>query len=220
MINFILSKFKELSDALIALDQKLGFKKFARYVLFVILIICLCNIRTIFRETVEVGITIAEEIHNEKMKLRDEYMTDLTPLLTEFRAEMNADRILYLEYHNSEENLDGIPFKFFDLMKCSSHYGVPEVPGIAYKDIGASMYTELFDTIVKGEVVTCSGEYDISFRKKYPGVYEIEERKGEDTKCLNYCSCNKQCPYYLMHYDQDIKDIHMELAKESEKQCI
>lgn len=173
MINFILSKFKELSDALIALDQKLGFKKFARYVLFVILIICLCNIRTIFRETVEIGITIAEEIHNEKMKLRDEYMTDLTPLLTEFRAEMNADRILYLEYHNSEENLDGIPFKFFDLMKCSSHYGVPEVPGIAYKDIGASMYTELFDTIVKGEVVTCSGEYDISFRKKYPGVYEL-----------------------------------------------
>ena len=72
MINFILSKFKELSDALIALDQKLGFKKFARYVLFVILIICLCNIRTIFKETVEIGITLAEEIHNEKMKLRDE----------------------------------------------------------------------------------------------------------------------------------------------------
>ena len=53
-----------------------------------------------------------------------------------------------------------------------------------------------------------------NLENKYPGVYEIEYRKGEDTKCLNYCSCNKQCPYYLMTYDKDIKDISEELSKE------
>lgn len=56
----------------------------------------------------------------------------------------------------------------------------------------------------------------INLEMKYPSVYEIEERKGEDTKCLNYCSCNKQCPYYLMNHDEDIKEIHMELAEGSE----
>lgn len=48
----------------------------------------------------------------------------------------------------------------------------------------------------------------------YPGIYEIEVRKGEDSRCLNYCSCCKQCPYYLMNYDEDIKEIHEELEND------
>ena len=59
-------------------------------------------------------------------------------------------------------------------------------------------------------------EHLINLEMKYPSIYEIEERKGEDTKCLNYCACNKQCPYYLMNYDEDIKEISIELAKENE----
>lgn len=55
-----------------------------------------------------------------------------------------------------------------------------------------------------------------NLESKYPDVYELEHRKGEDTKCLNYCSCNKQCPYYLMNYDKDIKEISEELSKECE----
>lgn len=54
----------------------------------------------------------------------------------------------------------------------------------------------------------------VNLDAKYPGVYEIEERKGEDSKCLNYCSCNKQCPYYLMNYDKDIKEINMSFEEE------
>lgn len=54
-----------------------------------------------------------------------------------------------------------------------------------------------------------------NLEEKYPGIYEIEVRKGEDTKCLNYCSCNKQCPYYLMNYDKDIEEISKELIEEN-----
>ena len=56
----------------------------------------------------------------------------------------------------------------------------------------------------------------VNLEMKYPGIYEIEERKGEDTKCLSYCSCNKQCPYYLMNYYEDVKEIHEELSKLNE----
>lgn len=33
-----------------------------------------------------------------------------------------------------------------------------------------------------------------------PDELEIEVREGEDTKCLNYCSVNKWCPYYQKKY--------------------
>lgn len=71
--------------------------------------------------------------------------------------------------------------------------------------------TKVHDTLEEAR------EHLINLESKYPGVYEIEERKGEDTKCLNYCSCNKQCPYYLLHHDKDVKEIHEELAKEIDK---
>lgn len=56
----------------------------------------------------------------------------------------------------------------------------------------------------------------INLEQKYPGEYEIEERTGEDTKCLNYCSCCKFCPYYLEKYDEDIKEIQQEFSKMNE----
>lgn len=52
---------------------------------------------------------------------------------------------------------------------------------------------------------------------QYPNEYEIEIRKGEDKRCLEYCSCCKFCPYYLMNYDEDVKEIHNELVKETDK---
>ena len=57
----------------------------------------------------------------------------------------------------------------------------------------------------------------INLEKKYPGEYEIEERKGEDTKCLNYCSCCKFCSHYLENYDEDIKEIQQEFSKMNEE---
>jgi hypothetical protein len=46
----------------------------------------------------------------------------------------------------------------------------------------------------------------INLEQKYPGVYEIEERIGEDKKCKEYCSCCKFCTYYLEHYDEEFKE--------------
>ena len=56
----------------------------------------------------------------------------------------------------------------------------------------------------------------INVERKHPGEYKIEERYGEDTKCLNYCSCCKFCSYYLERYDEDIKKIQQELVKMNE----
>lgn len=169
----LLDKIKEIGDTLIAVHTKIGYKMFKRYVILIICLIAALNAKTIATGAIQFVSEISDEIHSEKMKLQEDYYTDLSPLLAEFRAETGADRVLYFEYHNSEESLEGMPFKFFNLMKCMPRYGIPEVPGSVYKDISASMYTELFKEIGQGKVVICRGFDDIAFRKKYRGVYEL-----------------------------------------------
>ena len=99
----------------------------------------------------------------------------------------------------------------FDLPMCSLEERFNRGDKYAVKKKANKTATKVHDDLDSAR------EHLMNLENKYPGVYEIEERKGEDTKCLNYCSCNKQCPYYLMNYDKDIKDIHMELAKEKEE---
>jgi hypothetical protein len=48
-------------------------------------------------------------------------------------------------------------------------------------------------------------EHLINLEQSYPGVYEIEERQGEDTKCLNYCQCCKFCKYYKEKYEIEVE---------------
>ena len=140
---------------------------------WILAIMAILNLKAVVKGGIKFFSEVSEEIHYEKMKLQDEYMTDLTPLLAEFRAEMGADRVLYFEFHNSEESLDGMPYKFFDLLKCMPKYGIAEIPGRAYKDTGASMYSELFQDLSDGQTVICTGPYDTEFRKKYRGVFEL-----------------------------------------------
>ena len=169
----ILDKFKAFGDTFIAIHEHVGFKMVVKYSVLILLVIAAFNIRAVTAGIIEFVSDIQEEIHYNKMSLQEEYYTDLSPILSELRAEAGADRVLYFEYHNSLESLDGMPFKFFNLMKCSAKYGIPEVPGSTYKDISASMYTELFSEIADGGLVTCQGFYDTDFRKTYRGVYEL-----------------------------------------------
>ena len=39
-----------------------------------------------------------------------------------------------------------------------------------------------------------------NLENKYPGIYEIVIREGEDNKCMHYCSVCKFCPYYKEKY--------------------
>ena len=77
---------------------------------------------------------------------------------------------------------------------------------------GAKRATKVHDTKEEAE------NHLNNLEKSYPGQYEIQLRLGEDKKCLHYCSCNKMCPYYLINYDKDIKEIHEELDKITNKE--
>ena len=63
----------------------------------------------------------------------------------------------------------------------------------------------VFDTLDEAR------ELLIELEMKYPNVYEIEERIGEDKKCKDYCNCCQFCPYYLEHYDMEHKELMEEM---------
>lgn len=164
-----LNKLNEISEFFIRMDQKIGFKKIVRYVFLTLLVLGIVNFKTVVREVVEVVSEITEEQHNEKMKLRDELLRDLQPMLSEIRAQTRADRVLYLEYHNSKENLVGIPFKYADLVLQASSYNVTTVPENLYKDINTGAITSLYEEL-KHNIISSD---DSMFCYKFPGTYEL-----------------------------------------------
>ena len=164
-----LNKLNEISEFFIRMDQKIGFKKIVRYVFLILLVLGIVNFKTVVKEIVEVVSEITEEQHNEKMQLRDELLRDLQPMLNEIRAYTRADRVLYFEYHNSKENLVGIPFKYADLVLQASSYNVTTVPENLYKDINTGAITSLYEEL-KHNIISSD---DSMFCYKFPGTYEL-----------------------------------------------
>lgn len=164
-----LNKLNEISEFFIRMDQKIGFKKIVRYVFLILLVLGIVNFKTVVKEVVEVVSEITEEQHNEKMQLRDELLRDLQPMLNEIRVYTRADRVLYFEYHNSKENLVGIPFKYADLVLQASSYNVTTVPENVYKDINTGAITSLYEEL-KHNIISSD---DSMFCYKFPGTYGI-----------------------------------------------
>lgn len=175
----MLDVFKGLLDKLSELDEKLGIRKIIYYAILAMAIIVVLNWKTCVRDAIEMYSTISAEIHNEKIELRDQLLTELYPILGEFRSDTRADRILYFEYHNSKENLLSIPFKYIDLVQQNSKYSVGSVLEEKYKNINSGLITPIYDEIKSGNLVYCSGPNDETFQLKYPGIYDwINETDG------------------------------------------
>ena len=169
----ILDKIKELTDAIINVDERIGFRRFVKYILLGLGIVMIFNYKTILRDVVEIVIEIERDIHSDKMKLRDELLAELGPILADFRSNVKADRILYFEYHNSKENLVGIPFKYVELVQQNSGYGVRSASENRYSGINAGAISDLYEDIKLGKIVYCSGPYDDLFNSRYPGVFDM-----------------------------------------------
>ena len=164
---------KEATDAFVKIHKEIGFKNLKRYILIAFLILGVFYIKPISTGIVKFVIEISEDIHTRRMVARDTYMTELSPLLIELRTRTGADRALYFEFHNSEESLEGLPFKFFDVMLGSSRYGLGEGYANTYININASKFTTFFNDLAQGKILYCKGLGDNEFRHNYEGVHEF-----------------------------------------------
>lgn len=168
-----LEHIKDLTESFIKLDKKIGFVGLIKYSLLILVIFCIFNFKAVIKGGIEIVNDIQEEIHKEKIEKRDQLLAEMIPLLTEFRAELEADRVLYFEYHNTKENLVGIPFKFVDLVLQNNRYGVQPIPSPIYRDISAGVLTDIYEIIKDGKSIYCEGKDDTKFRIEHPGAYQL-----------------------------------------------
>lgn len=175
----MLDWIKDLADALTKIDEKIGFKRFVKYVILALIIVIAVNYKTVLRDVIEIVTEISDDIHGRKMELRDELLAELYPILSEFRSDVRADRILYFEYHNSKENLISIPFKYVELVQQSAKYSIPNASIEQFENINTGAITNIYQDIKAGEIVFCNGPEDSLFHTKYPGVFDlINSRDG------------------------------------------
>jgi hypothetical protein len=204
-----LNKLNEFSEFFIRMDQKIGFKKIVRYVFLTLLVLGIVNFKTVVREVIEVVSEITEEQHNEKMKLRDELLRDLQPMLNEIRAQTRADRVLYLEYHNSKENLVGIPFKYADLVLQASSYNVTTVPESLYKDINTGAITSLYEEL-KHNIISSD---DSMFCYKFPGTYELFNGNDGSEKQVFVSIPGVDQPIGMLVFEWVDEDINIDIKR-------
>lgn len=169
----------DIFSTIINIDKNLGFKKFVKYLIVVIVILTIVNYKTVIRDIIEITTEISNNIHNDQMELRDQLLAELKPMLVDMRSSIDADRILYLEYHNSKENLISIPFKYLELVQYDKAFAIPSIDETQFKDINTGLITDLYQEIKFGGVVCCSGPNDTIFMEKYSGMYDlINSRDG------------------------------------------
>lgn len=174
MGRFITDKFKEFADVLYQIDQRIGFGKFRKYTILFLVVLTLVNYRVIVKDVVGFILELEQEIHADKMSVRDDLNAELNPLLVNFRAEAGADRILFYAFHNTKEDVLGIPFKYFELILQDHNYETPGLIDNEYSEEGNTGYiVSLYSDLIKNKVVICHSENDIRFRANYSGVFEL-----------------------------------------------
>lgn len=163
-----------IADAWIKIEEKIGLRKIILYVFLGLIVALILNFKSVVKSGIELVAELNEDIHIEKMERRDQLLGELYPILVDYRSSVDADRLLYFEYHNSKENLVGIPFKYIDLVSQSSKYGVLPTPENRLQDINVGAITNLYESLKKGGgVVYCNGQDDSTFLGKFPGTFEL-----------------------------------------------
>lgn len=172
-MNKISEEIKALAESIIELHKNLGFKGVIKYTIVVLSIVLLFNFRTVVRELTYFIDDIVQTVHDKKLEQRDELLFELPPLLTELRAMTGADRLLYIEFHNSKENLVGIPFKYLDLVLTSKNYGIPEFDIKRYHELNAGILSPIFPELRKAGYVINHGSSDTKFLRDYHAVSDF-----------------------------------------------
>lgn len=189
-----LDKLKDLVDAAIKVEEKLGIRKAISYVFLGLLIYGVINFKAIVIDGIEIIQELTEEIHNQKMDKRDDFVASMNEVLIDLRHQTGADRVLYFEWHNTKENSVGVPFRYFDLVLQTEGYNIPKC--LDYKDIPAGWIVELYEMIKHGNTtILCDSQNKLD--QLYPISQVFYSQDGSRYQMfigINYMSKDKIQP--------------------------
>lgn len=189
-----LDKLKDFVDAAIKVEEKLGIRKAISYVFLGLLIYGVINFKAIVIDCIEIVQELTEEIHNQKMDKRDDFVASMNEVLIDLRHQTGADRVLYFEWHNTKENSVGVPFRYFDLVLQTEGYNIPKC--LDYKDIPAGWIVELYEMIKHGNTtILCDSQNKLD--QLYPISQVFYSQDGSRYQMfigINYMSKDKIQP--------------------------
>lgn len=218
MFKEIVGCLKEIGNFIVKMETKIGFWKLVRYVLLGFLIAGAICYKQVLSNVIELVNQVNYENHARRMEQRDQLLSELDKLLIEFGTTTDADRILYFEYHNSKENLLGIPFKYVDLVMTYKRYGLSEVNLSNYRDINSGLITGLYETLRKQSVVINHGSQDYQFSRQYSSVYDfLSQSDGSNQQMfINLSGINAPIGLIIIEwYNEDVEKDWKSLTKTS-----
>lgn len=213
----MVDKLKSLAKVYKYIETSIGWKKFIVYSFFCIFCLYIISFReNVIYYSLEYIESIQEKKHSEKLEKRDELLIELGSVLRELRAETNADRILYFEYHNSKENLVKIPFKYLDLVSMYTKYGVTGIEEFKeYHDISSGLISDLYKDLGKYDIII---NKDISFRNKYPNEYGFFMKDGSVIQVfINLSGINTPIGFIVLEWIENEPLNYEEIRKISYK---
>lgn len=160
-------EFKSIIQTISDIEERLGIRKLTEYTLFFMILYATFNFTSIISSIMDIQERIAKKEHLRKLRLRDELMDELLPILVELRTRAEAQRVLYFEYHNSTENFVGIPFKYANLVAVKQEYGTPRFDKEKYRDINSGLLGSMYSDLRHQGIILNSGP---EFLEKYPEI--------------------------------------------------
>lgn len=193
--------FLTIVEGLLKAIKDFGLWKTLNVAILVALGLAIFNWKTIVLDGIEIYEKVQTERHAKEMRTRDELLDNLDSHLNEMRASVGADRLLYFEYHNSKENLVGIPFKYVDLVRSKKAPGVSPLMMDKYKDINAGLISELYRDLCRNSIII-NTDYQ-RFSDNYPETADLFGSEQYKQVYVNLPGVGDPIGFILLEWESD-----------------
>lgn len=209
----MIESIKSFFEIVLSVDAQLGIVKFFEYLIFGAIIYGIFNFKKVIITAMDLHEQITKKKHDKKIGLRDQLTHQLKLLINEFRADVGADRVMYFEYHNSKENLVGIPFKYSDLVITSVKYGSQMAGMLNLKEVNTGLIADLYYDLCKNYTIYNKDE---SFYKRYPNLENIITVRPAYQCYVNLSGVYQPIGFIIVEWDNPALNLNWEeIDKES-----
>lgn len=114
--------------------------------------------------------------HQDKLNTRDTVSTPIQNKINHLKDFYKASRVCVFEFHNSLVNLNGLPFKWYDVIYESISRGVHPI-SYETKNMPSNILTPIITEINEGEIALFNSENIENFYNQSSVLYDFCQRK-------------------------------------------
>lgn len=133
-----IEKFCDILEKIITRLDSVGFSKLMTYTLYLLFLMALFNWRTVTTSIYEVVSKYQVQKTIESVNTRGSINVEINSILHNLRVNCGADRVLLFEYHNTQQSIGGLHFKFMSVTGEDANTGIKYI-GQKYQSINTGL---------------------------------------------------------------------------------